>query len=101
MAKPIRRTGGFFGGSTLSVVGPADPDTSAGISGHDSGRARFDVYVGQLVRGWGYWRVGVYNVTNMRHERQRSYPDAAGGAATSSSVMTLTPRLYLTPGTLF
>lgn len=101
VAKPIRRTGGFFGGTTLALTGPSDLDTSPGITGRDKARAQLDVYVGQLVRGWGYWRIGVFNIGDMRHERTRNYTDAAGGAATSSSVMTLTPRVYLTVGTQF
>ncbi|RYY70392.1 MAG: TonB-dependent receptor, partial [Comamonadaceae bacterium] len=59
VTKPIRRTtGGLFGGTTLSLTGPADLDTSPGVTGRDSARAALDVYIGQLVRGWGYWRVG-------------------------------------------
>lgn len=102
VARPIRRgPGGLFGGGTLSLTGPADLDSSPGITGHDSARATLDVHVGQLVRGWGYWRIGVFNIGNARHERRRGYTDAAGAPARSSSVMTLTPRVYLTVGTQF
>ncbi|HEY8360514.1 MAG TPA: TonB-dependent receptor, partial [Ramlibacter sp.] len=102
IAKPIRRgPGGLFGGGTLSLTGRADLDSSPGISGHDSARAMLDLYIGQLVRGWGYWRIGVFNIGDARFERRRGYTDAAGQPARSSGVMTLTPRLYLTVGTQF
>jgi outer membrane receptor for ferrienterochelin and colicin len=101
VAKPMRRTGGLFGGAALSLTGPAQLNTSPGITGRDNARAMLDLYLGGVVPKLGYWRIGVYNIGNARYDRERSYPDGAGGFAQNSSVMTLTPRVYLTVGTQF
>lgn len=101
VAKPMRRTGGLFGGAALSLTGPAQLNTSPGITGRDNARAMLDLYLGGVVPKLGYWRIGVYNIGNARYDRERSYPDGTGGFAQNSSVMTLTPRVYLTVGTQF
>jgi outer membrane receptor for ferrienterochelin and colicins len=101
VAKPMRRTGGFFGGGTLTLTGPADLDSSPGVSGREASRTTLDVYIGSLVRGLGYWRVGIFNITDSSYRRSRTYVDAAGGQGTSASRLTLTPRVYLTVGTQF
>lgn len=101
IAKPIRRDGGLFGGGTLSVTGPADFDTSAGISGRERARTALDLYIGNVHKGLGYWRIGVFNITDAGYKRRRSYANAAGQAGFSASELTLTPRLYLTVGTQF
>jgi outer membrane receptor for ferrienterochelin and colicins len=59
------------------------------------------VYVGGLVRGLGYWRVGVFNIGDAAFERTRRSVDAAGNEMETRSRMTLTPRVYLTVGTQF
>ncbi len=101
VAKPLRRTGGWFGGATLSVAGPADRNTSPGITGRDQARTTLDVYVGSVVQGLGYWRVGIYNIGDAPYRRQRNYVDSTGAQVTNYSDMTLTPRVYLTIGTQF
>ena len=101
VAKPVRRSGGLFGGATLALTGPADLNTAPGFTGRDGARAMLDLYIGNVVRGLGYWRVGVFNVGDALHERQRSYVDASGAARQADSRMRLTPRLYLTVGTQF
>lgn len=101
VAKPIRRTGGFFGGGTLTLTGPADLDSSPGVSGRDAARATLDVYVGNLIRGLGYWRLGIFNISDSSYRRSRTYVDAAGGQGLSTSRLTLTPRVYMTVGTQF
>jgi outer membrane receptor for ferrienterochelin and colicin len=101
VAKPLRRTGGLFGGATLSLTGPTQLNTSPGITGQDHARAALDVYIGRVQPTWGFWRVGVYNIGNARFSRDRHYADASGNSWQDSSSMTLTPRVYLAVGTQF
>jgi len=101
VAKPLRRTGGFFGGATLSLHGPAERNTSPGITGHDKARAALDVYVGSVLPTLGYWRLGIYNIGDAAYRRQRNYVDATGVAVSNNTEMTLTPRVYLSVGTQF
>ena len=101
VAKPIRRTGGLFGGATLSVHGPGERNTSPGITGQDQARVTLDVYLGSVVAGLGYWRVGIYNIGDAPYRRQRSYVDTTGAPVTNFTDVTLTPRVYFTIGTQF
>lgn len=101
IAKPVRRTGGWFGGATLSITGPADRNTSPGITGRDAARAALDVYAGSVVPGWGYWRVGIFNIGDAPYDRVRNYVDGTGNQVQNQSSMRLTPRVYLTVGTQF
>ena len=101
IAKPIRRNGGLFGGATLQLTGPAALDTAPGLSGRTSARAALDVYIGSVVPGWGYWRIGLFNITDAPFGRERGYSGAGGQALTDRSRMLLTPRAYLTVGTQF
>jgi outer membrane receptor for ferrienterochelin and colicin len=101
VAKPLRSTGGLFGGVTLSLTGPTQLNTSAGITGQDHARAALDVYIGRVQPTWGYWRVGVYNIGNARFNRDRHYADGTSEAWQDRSSMTLTPRVYLSVGTRF
>ena len=56
--------------------------------------------LGQLVRGLGYWRLGVFNVGDAHFRRDRV--DASGAVPLiSRSSMQWTPRAYLTVGTQF
>ncbi|MBA2676576.1 TonB-dependent receptor [Ramlibacter sp.] len=101
IAKPVPRGGGLFGGGTLSLTGPAELHSSPQVTGRDRARTTLDVYLGGLVRGWGYWRVGVYNIGDAPFRRERRYVDSAGGTLGIESRMTLTPRVYLAIGTQF
>jgi hypothetical protein len=100
-AGPIRRTGGLFGGGTLSVTGASDLNTSPGRTGRDSARTTLDLYVGSVVRGLGYWRVGIFNIGDAPFRRERRSLEPYGATTVSVSEMTLTPRVYLTVGTQF
>jgi outer membrane receptor for ferrienterochelin and colicins len=100
IAKPVPRAGGLFGGATLTLTGPAQLN-SAPASGRTAARTSLDVYLGALVRGWGYWRVGVFNIGDAPFERTRQFVDGAGNGVETRSRMTLTPRVYLTVGTQF
>ncbi|MBD9395646.1 TonB-dependent siderophore receptor [Acidovorax sp. ACV01] len=99
-AKPMPRNGGWYGGATLSMTGPADQDINGTLTGKNRASATLDLYVGQLVRGLGYWRLGVYNVGDAHFRRDRV--DASGAVpVVSTSSMQWTPRAYLTVGTQF
>ena len=99
-AKPMPRGGGWYGGATLTMTGRADQDINATLTGQNRASAMLDFYVGQLVRGLGYWRLGVYNVGDVHFRRDRV--DAAGAVpVVSRSSMQWTPRAYLTVGTQF
>ncbi len=101
VAKPLRRSGGVFGGFTLSLTGPAQLNTSPGITGSEAARGMLDVYVGSVLPSVGYWRSGVYNIGNASFLRQRNYADSAGNALLDSSNMRLTPRVFFSIGTQF
>lgn len=101
IAKPLRRTGGFFGGGTLSMTGPSQQNSSPGITGHADSRTALDLYIGSVLPKLGYWRVGVFNIGNARFWRERNYVDNSGTVVRNESGMTLTPRVYLTIGTQF
>ncbi len=101
VAKPLRRAGGLFGGFTLTVVGPAELNTSPGITGADSAHATLDLYVGSVLPALGYWRLGIYNIGNAVYSRERNYTDAVGNPAMDTSATQYTPRLYFTIGTQF
>ncbi|HYF21056.1 MAG TPA: TonB-dependent receptor [Ramlibacter sp.] len=97
--RPIPRGGGLFGGGTLTLTGPADLNTAPGLTGRDASRVTLDLHVGQLIRGFGYWRVGVQNVGDAPYRRERRSVDpTTGGATLSSSELTLRPRVYVTYG---
>ncbi|MDI9334637.1 MAG: TonB-dependent receptor plug domain-containing protein [Cytophagales bacterium] len=100
IAKPLRRTGGWFGGMSMSLVGASDLDTWTGITGTEHARTSLDVYVGSVFPKLGYWRLGVYNLGNAKYIRDRSYTSGTV-AYQDNSVMTLTPRVYFTVGTQF
>jgi hypothetical protein len=100
IAKPLRRTGGWFGGASMSLVGAADLDTSNGVTGTDRARRTFDFYVGSVNPKLGYWRLGVFNIGNAKQVRDRAY-NSGGVAFQDNSVLTYTPRVYLTLGTQF
>lgn len=101
VAKPLPPRGGWFGGGSISLNGPADLMTSPGVTGREEAYASLDAYVGRVVAGLGYWRLGVYNITDSERVRERTSVDVAGNTYTDHSTMTLTPRVFLTLGTRF
>jgi hypothetical protein len=99
-AKPMPRGGGWYGGTTLTMTRRADQDINATLTGQNRASTMLDFYVGQLVRGLGYWRLGVFNVGDAHFRRDRE--DASGAVPLiSRSRMQWTPRAYLTVGTQF
>jgi outer membrane receptor protein involved in Fe transport len=101
VAKPLRRSGGLFGGGTLTLTGPAQLSTSPGITGAEHPRGTLDLYVGGVLPTLGYWRLGVFNIGNAPFNRQRAYSDASGNATSDYSQLLLTPRVFLSVGTQF
>lgn len=99
-AKPLRRTGGWFGGASMSMVGVADLDTTAGVGGTDRARRTVDLYIGSVLPKLGYWRLGIFNIGDAKYVKDRNYT-SGGVAFQDNSVLNFTPRVYLTLGTQF
>ena len=101
VAKPMPQTGGWFGGGTLSFTGAADLNTSPTATGRELAYNSVDMYLGQVVSGFGYWRLTVYNLTNSRRSRERVDMDTQGRRYSEQSTLLWTPRVFLTVGTRF
>ncbi len=95
-AKPMRRTGGTFGGLSASLNGPASLSTPT-LSGRERARITLDAHVGHSVPRKGFWRVGVYNLGDAPVERSRSYRDA-GASIHERSKTYYAPRIYASIG---
>ena len=92
---------GWYGGSALSLTGPADLNSAPGSSGRDRASLSLDAHIGQVVADMGYWRLTVYNLSTARRVRERSDTDAFGRVYTEQSSLRWTPRIFLTLGTRF
>lgn len=101
LAKPMPQASGWFGGGTLSFTGAADLNTSPTAGGRELAYNSVDLYLGQVVSGWGYWRLTVYNLTNSRRARERVDVDASGRQFSEQSALLWSPRVFLTVGTRF
>jgi outer membrane receptor for ferrienterochelin and colicins len=105
VARPLRITGGWYGGATLAMIGPADLATASGtglnVSGTEKARSQLDLFIGSVLPSLGYWRLSVFNVTNFSHQWQRSIVDSNGVVYSDRSSRLLTPRWFLTVGTRF
>lgn len=101
LAKPVPKGEGWFGGTSLSLTGAADLNTSPTSSGREFAYASADVYVGRVVAGWGYWRATVYNITNSKRARERVDIDPTGRSYAEQSALRWTPRVFLVVGTRF
>jgi outer membrane receptor for ferrienterochelin and colicins len=99
LSKPMRRSGGFFGGASLTLAGPSALNT-AGATGRESARATLDVHVGQTIAGLGYWRLGVNNLGDAPLNRSRQY-DNAGQQIRESSRTDTGRRFFASIGTQF
>ena len=95
-ARPMRRSGGTFGGLAANFTGPASL-TTPGVSGRESSRITFDAHIGHAVARKGFWRVGLYNIGDAPMQRSRSY--ANGGASITELNRTYyAPRIYVSVG---
>lgn len=94
--RPMRRTGGTFGGVSASFNGPASLATPT-IGGRERSRMTLDLHVGHSVPRVGFWRIGLYNVGDAPVSRIRSYQD--GGQTLADRTRTFyAPRIYASVG---
>jgi outer membrane receptor for ferrienterochelin and colicins len=101
IAKPINQRGGWYGGVSLNLQGASDLASSATTSGREHASQNLDVYIGRVVPNLGFWRVGVYNITNAKKVRDRVDISTTGRVTTETSVLETSPRIFLTIGTRF
>jgi outer membrane receptor for ferrienterochelin and colicins len=106
IAKPLRTSGGWYGGGSLNLVGASDYDYSYlktnGSIGSEKAHTNIDFYFGQVLPNLGFWRLNVYNVTDFKRHRNRVTTDSAGTTTyIDNSIVRLTPRVFLTLGTRF
>lgn len=95
-ARPMRRSGGTFGGLAANLTGPASLSTPA-VTGREPSRITFDVHVGHSVPRVGFWRVGIYNIGDAPMQRSRTYQ--SGGASVTDQTRTFyAPRIYASVG---
>lgn len=100
LQRPMQRAG-WFGGVTLSLTGSSDLVTSATSAGRQEATHSLDLFVGQVVPGYGFWRLGVFNLTNARSNRTLFNTDTAGNRIADASGTTTAPRILLAFGTRF
>lgn len=101
IAKPLRRSGGWYGGTSLSLTGPAQLNTSPLITGQDRARLLLDIYVGSVLPNLGYWRLGFYNIGNAKFNRDRNYLNSNGTVLADNASMQIGRRIFLSFGTQF
>jgi outer membrane receptor for ferrienterochelin and colicins len=101
MAKPIPRSGGFFGGGNINFSGASDLRDSGISNGRSRSVGRLDAYVGQVVPNLGYWRLGVYNLNNMGRDRVRTDLDSSGNTRIEQTTDRSGRSIFLTLGTRF
>ena len=95
-ARPMRRSGGTFGGLAANLTGPASLSTP-GVSGREPSRLTFDAHIGHSVPRVGFWRLGIYNLSDAPVRRSRSYE--SGGSSITDHTRTLyAPRIYASVG---
>jgi outer membrane receptor for ferrienterochelin and colicins len=106
IAKPLRVSGGWYGGGTLALTGSSDSNFAStpnvSTTGGERAHAQLDMYIGSVVPTLGFWRLNVYNITDFRRDRRRVVTDTLTGTVTTEhSEQRLTPRWFLTLGTRF
>jgi outer membrane receptor for ferrienterochelin and colicins len=104
LAKPLKITGGWYGGTTVAIHGSSDQAGSTAAyhaAGRQGSHAQLDVFIGSVIPAIGFWRLNVYNITNYKQSRQRTVTDANGISYSESTARRLTPRVFLTFGTRF
>jgi outer membrane receptor for ferrienterochelin and colicins len=101
MAKPIPRSGGFFGGGNINFSGASDLRDSSISNGRSRSVGRLDAYVGQVVPNLGYWRLGVYNLNNVGRDRVRTDLDSSGNTRIEQTTDRSGRSIFLTLGTRF
>ena len=99
IARPMPRSSGFFGGGSVSFTGASDIGSNIDTQGREHAYVSVDAFVGQVISGLGYWRLGLSNLTNARKNRERVDADSAGGLRTERSVERYQTRVFLSVGT--
>ncbi len=99
IARPMPRSSGFFGGGSVSFTGASDIGSNTSTQGREHAYVSVDAFVGQVIAGLGYWRLGLSNLTNARKNRERVDADSAGGLRTERSVERYQTRVFLSVGT--
>jgi outer membrane receptor for ferrienterochelin and colicins len=99
IARPMPRSSGFFGGGSVSFTGASDIGSNIDTQGREHAYVSVDAFVGQVIAGLGYWRLGLSNLTNARKNRERVDADSAGGLRTERSVERYQTRVFLSVGT--
>lgn len=105
VSRPMRTSGGWYGGATLALVGASElntaSDTGVTVAGNQRATAQLDLFIGHVDTRWGFWRMNLYNVTDFTRDTRRSIVDANGIVYTDQSLQRQTPRVFLTVGTRF
>jgi outer membrane receptor for ferrienterochelin and colicins len=104
IAKPFPRatTGGWFGGATLSLTGASDIGDVTGSGGRERAYFGLDAYVGSIVPGLGFWRLGLVNLNNREINRVRYDVDSITGSQRVERTKDKGDTVvYLTVGTRF
>jgi outer membrane receptor for ferrienterochelin and colicins len=104
VTKPLKVSGGWYGGSSLSLVGRSEMGGSSNavsqVNGHQRSHVQWDLFFGSVLQNVGFWRINIYNITDFKQDRTRTV--ATGGANyTEATVRRTTPRVFLTIGTRF
>jgi outer membrane receptor for ferrienterochelin and colicins len=102
IAKPLPRSGGFFGGGNINVAGASDLRDSGVSNGRNKAVGRLDAYIGQVIPNIGYWRLGIYNLNNVGREKIRTDFDSVTQNTRTEQTTDRSGRsVFLTFGTRF
>jgi outer membrane receptor for ferrienterochelin and colicins len=104
VSKPLKVSGGWYGGSSLSLVGRSEMGGSSTavsqVVGHQRAHAQWDLFFGSVFPNLGFWRINIYNITDFKQDRTRTV-NTGGSSYTENTVRRTTPRVFLTVGTRF
>lgn len=104
IAKPFPRatTGGWFGGASLSMTGASDIGDVTGSGGRERAYLGLDAYVGSVIPGLGFWRLGLVNLNNREINRVRYDVDSLTGTRRTEQTKDKGDTVvYLTVGSRF
>ena len=104
IAKPFPRatTGGWYGGATLSLTGASDIGDVTGSGGRERAYFGLDAYVGSIIPGLGFWRLGLVNLNNREINRVRYDVDSFSGTQRTERTKDKGDTVvYLTVGSRF
>jgi outer membrane receptor for ferrienterochelin and colicin len=106
VSKPMRLSGGWYGGGTLALTGTSSNAAAATngvvVSGSDRPYQQLDLFVGQVIAKLGFWRLNLNNVTNIGRDETRFVADSLNGLVyADQSVRRTGARVVFTVGTRF